>query len=480
MTNAPRPPLSPPTPDLLRRMTDVVGPAHAISDPGLQAPYLREWRDRYVGRSPLVLRPGSTAEVAELLRLANEARVGVVPQAGNTGLVGGQIPSEAGTEIIINLTRMSAIRARDAATSSLTAEAGVTLAAARAEAAAIDRLFPLSLPSEGSCCIGGNLATNAGGIGVLAHGSARALTLGLEAVFADGSIWNGLTALRKDNTGYDLKDLLIGSEGTLAIITAATLKLVPRPRETATAFVGLASLDAVLRLFETASNAAGSALTAFEFLSRRTVSFVTSHMHNVRAPLTGHYPWYVLFDVSGHADNGSAAATVEEVLATAIEQGAAADAVVAPSLSHADALWRLREFASEAQKFEGASIKHDVSVPVGRIPAFVARADALVEQLCPGARPVAFGHFGDGNVHYNVSQPPGMAREAYLAQWETIAEAIHALVTDMDGSISAEHGIGRLKREALRKAKGSVEFDVMWRIKSALDPNGILNPGKLL
>lgn len=475
-----KPPLATPEPEILRRMADIVGPAHALTDPDVQAPYLREWRDRYTGRTPLVLRPGSTAEVAELLKLANEARVGVVPQAGNTGLVGGQIPHESGAEVVISLARMKAVRAVDAATSCMTVEAGVTLAEARLEAERVDRLFPLSLPSEGSCCIGGNLATNAGGIGVLAYGSARALTLGLEAVFADGTIWNGLTALRKDNTGYDLKDLLIGSEGTLAIITAATLKLVPRPRETATVFVGLQTLDDVLSFFETASNAAAGSLTAFEFMSARALSFVTTHMENARLPLSSAYPWYVLFDVSAHTQNGTATGTAQAIVAAALEQGRAADAVLAPSLSHAQALWRLREFASEAQKFEGGSIKHDISVPVGAIPKFIVAADALIAKLCPGARPVAFGHFGDGNVHYNVSQPPGMARETFLAMWEHIAGEVHALVTELNGSISAEHGIGRLKREALRIAKGPAELDLMQRIKFALDPNGILNPGKLL
>ncbi len=474
------PVLNAPAPELLARLTEIVGRANAIVDPDIQATYLREWRERYVGRTPIVLRPQSTDEVARILALANAARVGVVPQGGNTGLVGGQIPSETGREIVLSLTRLNRIRSVDPQTSSMTVEAGVTLAAARAAAEANGRLFPLSLPSEGTCSIGGNLATNAGGIGVLAHGNARQLTLGIEAVLADGRIWNGLRALRKDNTGYDLRDLLIGCEGTLGIITAATLKLVPRPREVATAFVALPSLDAVLSLFELASDRGGASLTAFEFLSQRSLAFVTRHVAGARLPFDAEHPWYVLLDISGHADDGGALSVAEATLAAALDGGIAKDAIVARSLSQSAALWRLRESASEAQKFEGGSIKHDVSVPVGSIPEFIARADALIETLCPGARPVAFGHFGDGNVHYNISQPLGMDRAQYLAKWEEVCDAVHALVTGMDGSISAEHGIGQMKRVSLGRAKSAVELDMMRAIKTALDPNGILNPGKLL
>lgn len=480
MTHPRSPPLNAPTPDLIGQMTAVVGPQNALTDPQLQAPYLREWRDRYVGRSPVVLRPATTAQVAALLRLANEARVGIVPQAGNTGLVGGQIPSEDGQQIVLSVERLDRIRSVDPATSSLTVEAGVTLARAQDAAAEADRLFPLSLASEGTCRIGGNLATNAGGTGVLAYGTTRDLVLGVEAVLADGRIWNGLKALRKDNTGYDLRHLLIGSEGTLGIITAATLKLVPRPREVATAFVALPSLDAVAQLFDLASGRAGSTLTAFEFLSQRAISFVTRHIAGARNPFASDHAAYVLFEVSGHAEDGAAAAAAEQILADATTYRAIDTAVLAQSLTQAKEFWRLREGASEAQKFEGGSIKHDISVPLRAIPNFVERADRLVEQLCPGARPVAFGHFGDGNVHYNVSQPEGADRAAYLARWEDISGAVHALVTEMEGSISAEHGIGRMKRHELARLKHGVELDVMRSIKAALDPHGILNPGKLL
>lgn len=476
----PVPPLNAPTPQLLQQLTQIVGPSHALTDPDTQGPYLREWRDRYLGRAAMVLRPGSTDEVSRILALADAARVGVVPQTGNTGLVGGQIPSPDGREIVVSLARLDRIRSVDAASSSMTVEAGVTLARARDAAADADRLFPLSLPSEGTCCIGGNLATNAGGTGVLAHGSARQLVLGLEAVFADGRVWSGLTALRKDNTGYDLRDLLIGSEGTLAVITAATLKLVPRPREVATMLLAMPSLDAVMSLFALASGRAGSSLTAFEFLSQRALDFVTRHVANARKPFGETYPWSVLIDVTGHAEDGRANATAEAIAETAVEAGFAVDVVLAQSLSQSQALWHLRESASEAQKFAGASIKHDVSVSIGTIPEFITRADALVERLCPGARPVAFGHFGDGNVHYNITQPEGMEGARFLERWEEIADAVHALVTSLHGSISAEHGIGQMKRSALRLAKSEVELDVMRRIKAVLDPNGILNPGKLL
>ncbi len=472
--------LQPPTPELLQQLADIVGPAHALTDPDTQQPYLREWRDRYVGRAAMVLRPGTTEEVSRILALADAARVGIVPQTGNTGLVGGQIPSTDGRQIVLNLCRLDRVRSVDVATSSMTVEAGVTLAAARDAAEAAGRLFPLSLPSEGTCCIGGNLATNAGGVGVLAYGSARQLTLGIEAVLADGRVWHGLKSLRKDNTGYDLRDLLIGSEGTLGVITAATLKLVPRPREIATGFAALPSLEAVQALFDLVTTMAGPALTAFEFLSQRALGFVTAHVANARSPFAAEHPWSVLFDISAHTTEGRARELMENILSTATEKGIIADAAIAQSVSQAENLWRLREGASEAQKFEGGSIKHDIAVPVGAIAAFIPRADALVESLCPGARPVAFGHFGDGNVHYNVSQPVGMERDRFLGQWETISARVHDIVAEFDGSISAEHGIGQMKREGLRDVKGAVEIDIMHRIKAALDPNGILNPGKVL
>jgi FAD/FMN-containing dehydrogenase len=469
-----RPPrtLAAPSSDLVARFAGIVGHEHALTDARDQQPYLTEWRDLYVGRTPLVLRPGSLGEVARIMSLANEAQVAIVPQGGNTGLVGGQIPSESGTEIVLSLARMKRIRAIDPAGASMTVEAGLTLSEAQAAAAERGRLFPLSMASEGSCTIGGNLATNAGGVAVLAYGTARNLVLGLEVVTAEGEIWDGLKALKKDNTGYDLKDLFIGSEGTLGIITAATLKLFPAPREKATALAAVPRLDDLLPLFRLAADEAGSALTAFEFLSERALAFVAKHTPGARMPFAAAAPWYVLLEISG-MEEGQAESLLERILAAAAERGVVSDAVIARSLAQAQAM-------SEAQKGEGGSIKHDVSVPTPLIAEFIARAADVVERICPGARPVPFGHFGDGNVHYNVSQPLGMDRAPYLKLWGPMSRAVHDLVTELGGSISAEHGIGRLKRSELPLVKSAAELDIMRRIKAALDPNGILNPGKLL
>ncbi|WP_295558795.1 FAD-binding oxidoreductase [uncultured Hyphomicrobium sp.] len=465
--------------DLIARFAAIVGADNAITDAAEQAPFLREWRDLYVGRTPLILKPATTQEVSRILALANAEGVGVVAQGGNTGLVGGQIPSESGAEIVLSLTRLKQIRGLGADGGSLTVEAGVTLAEAQAAARSAGRLFPLSLASEGSATIGGCLATNAGGVAVLSYGTARALVSGLEVVLADGSVWDGLGALKKDNTGYDLRDLFVGSEGTLGIITAATLRLYPEPVERATAFAALPGLDALLPLFQLAEAQAGASLTAFEFMSGELLGFVTRHIPGTQRPLAGEAPWYVLLEISGAAE-GRATGLLEALLAHAATAGLVSDAAVAGSLTQAAALWRLRESASEAQKGEGGSIKHDVSVPVGRVPELLSKAADVVARISPGARPVPFGHFGDGNVHYNISQPPGMAREAFLAQWDEVARAVHDVVTSLGGSISAEHGIGRLKREELVRVKSAVEIDLMRRIKTALDPNGILNPGKVL
>ncbi|MGE0855817.1 MAG: FAD-binding oxidoreductase [Hyphomicrobiaceae bacterium] len=474
------PKLKAPDASLIAAFSEIVGPANAITAPEDQAPYLREWRDRYIGRTPLVLKPGSTEEVSRILALANEARVGIVPQAGNTGLVGGQIPYEDGRDIVLSVARLKRIRARDPAGQMLIVEAGVTLADVLSAAEDMDRLFPLSLAAEGSCQIGGNLATNAGGVNVLAYGNARQLVLGLETVMADGRVWSSLKGLKKDNTGYDLKNLLVGSEGTLGIITAAALKLFPRPKEKATAFAALDSLAGVLELFKRAEAVAASDLTAFEFICRNGVEIGARHVPGVRAPFSEIPPWSVLIEISSSDTDGRAAAALERILGAAIEDEIVSDAVIATSLQQAKDFWKLREEMSDAQKHEGGSIKHDVSVTVSRMPEFIARADAIIARLCPGARPVPFGHFGDGNVHYNVSQPIGMEKAAYLARWEEIAAAVHGLVVEMDGSISAEHGVGRMKRDELVHVKSTVEIDMMRRIKHALDPNGILNPGKVI
>jgi FAD/FMN-containing dehydrogenase len=463
---------------VLQRLVDIVGPQHAISDPDRQLPYLREWRDRYQGRAALVLRPGSTAEVARVLAVANEAGIGVVPQGGNTGLVGGQIPSANGTEVVLSLARLRRVRAVDE--TAMVLEAGVTLLDAQLAAERAGRLFPLSLPSEGSCEIGGVLATNAGGVGVLAYGNARALALGLEVVLADGQVWDGLRTLKKDNTGYDLRDLFIGSEGTLGIITAAALKLFPRPREKATALVALPDIAAVAGLFRLTEERAHSGLTAFEFMSRLSIELVTKHVPGTRLPLKAPAPWYVLIEISSAESDGAASLMMERLLVEAGDKKLVSDAVLAGSLAQAQSLWRLRETASEAQKPDGGSIKHDVSVPVARIPEFLGRAGPVIDAVCAGARPVVFGHFGDGNVHYNVSQPPGMDKARFLALWDQMAGAVHDLVAEMGGSISAEHGIGQIKRADLIRYKSPVELALMRKIKAALDPKGILNPGKVL
>lgn len=480
MAQQSHPPLAAPTPELIARFREIVGPEHALTDPDQQLPYLREWRDLFIGRAPVVLRPGSTEEVSRILALANEARVGVVPQAGNTGLVGGQIPFQTGNEIVVSVSRLKQIRDINPAAYIMTVEAGLTLAECRAAAERADRLFPLSLPSEASCQIGGNLATNAGGVGVLAYGNARQLVLGLEVVLADGRVVPGLKALKKDNTGYDLRDLFIGSEGTLGIITAAVLRLFPRPAESATAMVALAEISHALDLFSLAQETAGRSVTAFEFIPRICIEFVLRHIPGTREPFPKAYPWYVLMEISGAKPDGQAARDMEDVLGQAAERGLLLDAVLASSLTQARELWRLRETVSEAQKPEGGNIKHDVSVPIARIAEFIERADRIVESICPGARPLPLGHFGDGNVHYNVAQPIGMEKERFLELWDKISSEVHALVVEMGGSISAEHGIGRMKRGDLERYKSPVELDLMRRIKAAFDPNGILNPGKVL
>lgn len=474
------PPLNTPTPELISQFTNIVGPAHALVEAGAQAAYLREWRDRYVGKTALVLRPGTAEEVSKILALANEARVGIVPQAGNTGLVGGQIPYEDGRDIVLSVARLNKVRDIDAAGQSVTADAGITLANLQNVAEGAGRLFPLSLASEGTCQIGGNLATNAGGVNVLAYGNMRALTLGLEVVTADGRIWSSLKTLKKDNTGYDLKDLFIGSEGTLGIITAASLKLFSPPAEKATAFCALGNIDNVLEFFKRAEAAAGPYLTAFEFICQSGVEIAVRHVEGVRNPFGDIAPWSVLIEISSPEADGRANAVLEGLLGEAIEDGIVADAAIAQTIQQAKDFWRLREEMSDAQKYEGGSIKHDISVAPAKIPDFIGRANALVEKLCPGARPIPFGHFGDGNVHYNITQPRAMDKAAFLARWEEISTAVHTLVAEMDGSISAEHGIGRMKRTELARIKSPVELDMMRAIKRALDPNGILNPGKVV
>jgi FAD/FMN-containing dehydrogenase len=464
-------------PSLLARFAAIVGARNAITEAADIAPYITEDRGLYHGRSPLVLRPGSVAEVAAILKLANETGTPLVPQGGNTGLVGGQTPLRG--EIVLSLKRLDRIREVDAASSTMTCEAGVVLVNAQEAAAAAGRLFPLSLGAEGSCTIGGNLSTNAGGTGALAYGVARDLVLGLEVVLADGRVLETLRKLKKDNTGYDLRHLFLGAEGTLGVITAAVLKLFPRPRAQETAFIGLPSPQAALALFKLANERAGGSVTSFELVPRIALEFAVRHAPGCRDPLAGRHPWYVLIELSSQAREGLRA-VMEDILSAGAEQGLIADATIAASLEQTKAFWLLRHHIADTQKYEGGSIKHDISVPVAAVPDFIAEASAAVEAMIPGCRPVPFGHLGDGNVHFNVSQPIGADRAAFLARWDEINHAVFALVAKHAGSISAEHGIGVMKRGILPSVKDPVALDLMRSFKRLLDPKGILNPGKVL
>jgi FAD/FMN-containing dehydrogenase len=470
----------PPSQETIDALVRIVGEDHAIRKAEDMGRYLVEWRDRYHGKAALVLKPGTTDEVSAILNLANETKTAIVPQGGNTGLVGGQIPFETGHEVVVLLERLTHVRDIDLATNTMTVEAGLVLALAQQVAASAGRLFPLSLASEGSAQIGGALATNAGGSSVLAYGSARDLTLGLEVVLADGRVWNGLKSLRKDNSGYDLKDLFIGSEGTLGIITAAVLRLFPKVVEKVTCLAGLSELETAPAFFARVLEGAGPALTAFEIMPRIGIDFVLRHGTSVRDPFPSPHAWYLLFELTSPREGEALQQLAERLLGEGLTAGEIDAAVIAASLAQGEELWRLRSLMSEVQKHEGGSIKHDVAVPVARVPELVARANQLVELMIPGARPVPFGHLGDGNIHYNVSQPPGMDRAIFLSYWEALNAAVHEIVLDLGGTISAEHGIGRLKRDLLPHAKPAVEIEMMRKIKAALDPNNILNPGKLL
>jgi len=474
--NVPKPPLPPLSPELIARFRAIVGDKYAISEIADVAPYVTEERGLFKGRSPLVLRPGSTAEVAAICKLATEHKIALVPQGGNTGLVGGQTPHHG--EVVVSTRRLDRIREIDVASNTMTCESGVVLQVAQQKASEVDRLFPLSLGAEGSCTIGGNLSTNAGGTAALAFGVAREMALGLEVVLADGRILNGLSKLKKDNTGYDLRNLFIGAEGTLGIITAATLKLFPKPRAVETAFVGLKSPDDALILLSISQNEAAGTLTSFELLSDIAVDFSVRHGIDIRDPLANKHQWYVLMELSSPRED--ARATLESILARGMEQGIVEDAAIAANLTQRAAFWKLRDEMSAAQKPEGGSIKHDISVPVAAVPAFIAEANAAVVRLIPGARPVPFGHLGDGNIHYNVSQPIGAEPADFLARWHEVNALVFEIVLRMGGSISAEHGIGVLKRDELPEVKDKVAIELMRAIKSTLDPLGIMNPGKVL
>ena len=462
----------PARPETLERLKTLVGPTGFSVDPDELAPHLTEWRNRFVGKTPLLLKPASTEEVAAIVRVCADEEVGIVVQGGNTGLVGGQIPRPEGCDLLLSMGRMNKIRRVDAVDNTLVVEAGCTLAVAQEAAANVDRLLPLSLAAEGTSQVGGNLSTNAGGIHVLRYGNARDCVLGLEVVTADGEIWNGLRALRKDNTGYDLKQLFVGAEGTLGIITAAVLKLFPRPRQIETIMASTSDPDKVIALLALARELTGDSVFAFEMIARFALQLVLRHIPGTSDPLASSAPWYVLADFTVTRE------VAEAFLAAAFERGLIEDAVLAGSPAQTKALWKLRESVSESQKHEGGSIKHDISVPVSHIPAFMREALAAAEKLIPGIRAVPFGHVGDGNLHFNFTQPVAMDKDVYLAKWEALNRVVHDIVVAHGGSISAEHGIGVLKREEGRRYKSAVELDLLRRIKQALDPKGIMNPGK--
>ncbi|MGN6459597.1 MAG: FAD-binding oxidoreductase [Pseudolabrys sp.] len=465
------------SPDLLARFSAIVGEKYAITDPDTQHPYLIEMRDLYHGHTPVVLRPGSVDEVRKILTLANETKTAIVPQGGNTGLVGGQIPHHG--EVVLSLNRLTKIREVDPVSNTLTADAGVTLQQVREAAAAVDRLYPLLLPSEGSCTVGGNLSTNAGGVTAVAWGIARQQVVGLEVVLADGRLLNNLNKLKKDNTGYDLKNLFVGAEGTLGVITGAVLRLLPRPRSTETAFVGLATPEDALKLLGIALGHAGSSVTSYELIERIGIDGVLKHVEGSRDPLTGRHNWYVLIELSSQAETGLRD-TMEAILGDGLERGIIEDATISESGAQSKAFWYMREMFAEVQRRIGVSIKHDISVPVAAVPEFIARTHAATQKAFPGSRPLAFGHLGDGNLHYNVIQPEGMDKETWLARWHDVNKVVFDIVLSLNGSISAEHGVGVMKRDLLPSIKDKTAIEVMRAIKHTLDPNGILNPGKVL
>ena len=465
---------------LRNQLADIVGAAACISDADAMAPYAHEWRGLYHGKPALVLRPSSTADVAKIVAACAAAKMPIIPQGGNTGLCGGASAHEDASEVILNLGRMNKVRAIDPVNFTITVEAGCILADVQRAAEEVDCLFPLSLGAEGSCQIGGNLATNAGGINVLRYGNARDLVLGLEVVLPDGRTWNGLRALGKDNTGYALRHLFVGAEGTLGIITAAVLKLFPRPVERATALCAVNKIEDATTLLNRARALSGDAVTAFELIPRIGLEMCIKHIAGCSDPLDKPHPWYVLTEFSSSRPDARIRAGFDLLLETAFEEGIIVDAVIAESVEQQKSLWRIRESLPEAQKFEGGSIKHDVSVPVSQVPRFIAEGMAAIAQHFPAARPVPFGHLGDGNIHFNISQPIGADKAEYIAKWHDMNRVVHDIVVSMQGSISAEHGIGMLKVGEMKHYKDPVELDLMHRLKQAVDPANLMNPGKVL
>ncbi len=462
------------TPSLSEQLKMIVGAAYVLTDPVEIQPFVSDWRGRFGGSAQCVVRPANTAEVAAVVKACIEAGAPIVPQGGNTSLCGAATPDAAGQAVVLSLGRLNRIAAVDAKNNTISVEAGCTLAAVQAAARDFDRLFPLALASEGTCQIGGNLSTNAGGVQVLRYGNTRELTLGLEVVLPSGEVWDGLRGLRKDNTGYDLKQLFIGAEGTLGIITGAVLKLFPLPKSQTTCWLNVASPLAAVDLLNQAKTAFDGQLTAFELVSETALALVLKNIPDTQRPASV-APWYVLAEFS---DTSSYA--VEYWLHARLEAGEVVDAVIAQSAAQAAKLWTLRENISEAQKIEGISIKHDIAVPVSAIPVFLEQADAALAAAFPGIRVVAFGHVGDGNLHYNLSQPDVQDNTHFIASQPAVNRIVHDTVDALNGSISAEHGIGQLKRDELLRYKSPVEMALMRSIKQALDPHGLMNPGKVL
>ncbi|MEO8203168.1 MAG: FAD-binding oxidoreductase [Betaproteobacteria bacterium] len=466
-----------PQPDLIARLASVVGAAHVLTAKEDVAPYYTDWRHVYAGQGTAVVRPGGTDEVSAVVALCAAEGIAIVPQAGNTGLVGGSIPTGRQSELVVSVGRMNRIRALDPLNDTMTVEAGCVLQNIQAAADDAGRLFPLSLAAEGSCQIGGNLSTNAGGVGVLRYGNTRDLVLGLEVVLPDGRVWNGLRALRKDNTGYDLKHLFIGAEGTLGIITAAVLKLFPKPSASATAWIAVENPRRAVELLASLRGLMGDRLTAFELISRVCLDAVIKCKPAIHDPLRERHPWYVLAELTDGGRQEDLVARAEAALMECTERGILVDVALAQSEAQANALWSIRETIPEAQF---TNVKHDVSVPVSSIPRMVDEGLAELQKAFPGTVGLIFGHIGDGNLHYNIAMPDEAGTQALLAKKKDVNEIVYAVVARLGGSISAEHGVGQQKREAIKTRKSPLEMELMQRIKTALDPQGLMNPGKVL
>jgi FAD/FMN-containing dehydrogenase len=466
---------------VLEQFASIVGPIGLVTDDADLAAHLTEWRGLSCGRTPVMLMPARTAEVAAVLRICQAKGIGVVPQGGNTGLVGGAIPhsSPLAPQILMSAARMNTVRALDPVNYTITAESGCLLSDVQEAAGSVDRLFPLSLAAEGSCQIGGNISTNAGGTNVLRYGNTRDLVMGLEVVLPDGSVFEGLRGLRKDNSGYDLKQLFVGAEGTLGFITAATCKLFPRPRSLATAIVAVPDPVAAVELHNQTRPELGDQLIAFELINRTAMELVLRHIPGTRDPLSENRAWYALLELGSARSDRDADNQLEEFLAGSMAGGTIRDGVLAQNATQREEFWRMRHSISEAQKREGAGIKHDISVPLSRMAEFIARAEAAAVNRIPGVVVVTFGHLGDGNLHFNLNQPPGMDKEAFLGLREGMSREIHTIAVELGGSFSAEHGIGSLKCDELERLTAPVELDLMRRVKKALDPAGIMNPGKI-